>query len=312
MRHIGPLDFHHGDITYFCRVSRGNVKKDRFTVQHITVRRLHFNQRVPGAIGQSLRGDEGAVIGGIEGVDCGNLGIGELHGYQLTVGVINLESSPGVGDGLAGLRVRLDDLDIAGKRRIVDEEAVHAAILVDEHIKVFHEFAPIPALGLADGVHAVGHQLGLGVAVLIAYQVVTFGFFGIIIAAGGLEEHRKLRANLRGLDLRGAIVAVLDDCDLSFLYGLGAFQSRRSVKLHGILLGIGTYGIYCIVQQIPLTGSDLLHRPARTTGVIICCKAAIAVRGVGVNQGAVLVDTINSACQRSVALGSAGLAVHLG
>ena len=81
----------------------------------------------------------------------------------------------------------------------------------DIHLKVIHQLAAFPALGLADDISAVGQLFRLRKAVFIANENIALGFLGRVIAACGFQIDLELRAFLRGFNLGFPIVRMLDD-----------------------------------------------------------------------------------------------------
>ena len=72
---------------------------------------------------QLLRRDEHAGIIGIEGVDGGNLRIGKGHFHLGAIRTKDLEARTRIGNGIAGLRIHLDDLNEGLEVGVVDEVA---------------------------------------------------------------------------------------------------------------------------------------------------------------------------------------------
>ena len=56
------------------------------------------------------------------------------------------------------------------------------------------------------------------------------------------------------------------------------------------------------VQQIALAGSDLTHRPVVAADIIFCSELTVRIGGVDVNELFTLVNPVNGAGERSVAL----------
>lgn len=78
---------------------------------------------------------------------------------------------------------------------------------------------------------AVGQILRLSKAVLIADQIIALGVLGVVIGTRALEIDGKLCAFLGGLNLRLAVIGVLDDGDIAFL--------DLFVLLHGFAVIVG-------------------------------------------------------------------------
>lgn len=93
---------------------------------------------------------------------------------------------------------------------------VGLTVLTDKHIKVFHQFTPLPTRGLTDGINAIRHILCLGKTVLVTGQHITLDFLCIFIAACGFEEHFKYRTFFGCFNLGFPVIRMLDDCDIAF------------------------------------------------------------------------------------------------
>ena len=182
--HVGLGDFDHRHVAFLAGMILGHIKVNRGAVQHIAVGGLYFNQRVPGAVLQLFRRYQIALGIGVERINGGRRRISEGHFHLAAVRAVNLEPSPRIGDGDAGFRVHLDHLDEAGKIGVVDEVTVGLPVLCNIYLKIVHQLAAFPALGLADDIGAIGQLLRLSKAVLIADEDIALGFLGIFIAAG--------------------------------------------------------------------------------------------------------------------------------
>ena len=120
LRHVGTGDFDQCDAAGLgCRVC-GHIKIDRIRVQYIAIRGLDFHNGVPFSERKHFRSDQIAFRVGVEGVDHRQLRIGVLHGNSGTVRVINLERCACIRDTQTGFRIRLLNLEISGKGRIVE------------------------------------------------------------------------------------------------------------------------------------------------------------------------------------------------
>ena len=182
--HVGLGDFDHRHVAFLAGMILGHIKVNRGAVQHIAVGGLYFNQRVPGAVLQLFRRYQIALGIGVERINGGRRRISEGHFHLAAVRAVNLEPSPRIGDGDAGFRVHLDHLDEAGKIGVVDEVTVGLPVLCNIHLKIVHQLAAFPALGLADDIGAVGQLFRLSKAILVTGENVALRFFGIFIAAG--------------------------------------------------------------------------------------------------------------------------------
>ena len=279
--------------------------------EHIAVRSGDLFEGVALAKLQLLRRDEHAGVIGVEGVDGGDLRIGKGHFHLGAVRTEDLEARTRIGNGIAGLRVYLDDLNEGLKVGVVDEVAVGLAVLGNEHIKVAHQLTALPAGDLMHGIHAVGQVLALGKAIFIAGQVVPLCILCRLIAACGFQIDSEHSTFFGSFDLRIAVIRVLDDGDIALLHLLGNSHSRRSVQLNGVIGRLCTDSINGAVQQIALGGADLTNRPVVAADIIAGGELAVLVGVVGIRKLIALINAVGGTGKRSVALRRSDLTVTL-
>ena len=289
----------------------GHIKLDRLMTEHIAVRSGDLLEGVALAKLQLLRRDEHAGVIGVEGVDGGNLRIGKGHFHLGAIRTKDLEARTRIGNGIAGLRIHLDDLNEGFEVSVVDEVAVGLAVLGNEHIKVAHQLTALPAGDLMHGIHAVGQVLALGKAVFIAGQVVPLRILCRLIAACGFQIDSEHSTFLGSFDLRIAVIRVLDDGDIALLHLLGNSHSRRSVQLNGVIGRLCTDRINGAVQKIALGGADLTNRPVVAADIIAGGELAVLVGVVGIHKLIALIDAVGGTGKRSVALRRSDLTVTL-
>ena len=222
-----------------------------------------------------------------------------------------MESDAGSRNGLTSGAVDLDHLHIGVEVGVVDQITIGFAVFADEHVKGFQKLAAFPALDLLDGVSAVGQILRLSKAVLVADQIIALGVFGVVIGACALEIDSELCAFLGGLDLRLAVVGVLDDGDIAFL-DLFVLLHGFAVILSSIVLGIDADLLVAGGDEIALAAVQLLDRPVVTADIILGGELAARVSDIGVAQLVALVDSVLGACQIRIALSGARFDVLLG
>ena len=280
--------------------------------EHIAVRSGDLLEGVALAKLQLLRRDEHAGVIGVEGVDGGNLRIGKGHFHLGAIRTEDLEARTRIGNGIAGLRIHLDDLNEGLEVSVVDEVAVGLAVLSNKHIKVAHQLTTLPAGDLMHGIHAVGQVLALGKAVFIAGQVVPLCILCRLIAACGFQIDSEHSTFFGSFDLRIAVIRVLDDGDIALLHLLGNSHSRRSVQLNGVIGRLCTDRINGAVQQIALGGADLTNRPVVAADIIAGGELAVLVGVVSIHKLIALIDAVGSTGKRSITLRRSGLAVTLG
>ena len=162
-----------------------------------------------------------------------------------------------------------------------------------------------------DSINAIGHFLGLGIAVFVAGKVISLGSLGCVIAACGLEIYAELCAFLGCFDLRIAVVRVLDDGNAA-LHNSFEYINGSAVVLNSVVGSLSAYGISGGVKQITLRGTDLADGPVTAADIVIGGELAVNVRGVAVNQLIALVHAVDRACQRSIALAGSGFCIGLG
>ena len=279
--------------------------------EHIAVRGRDLLEGVALAKLQLLRRDEHAGVIGVEGVDGGNLRIGKGHFHLGAIRTKDLEARTRIGNGIAGLRIHLDDLNEGLEVSVVDEVAVGLTVLGNEHIKVAHQLTTLPAGNLMHGVHAVGQVLALGKAVFIAGQIVPLRILCLLIAAGRFQINGEYCTLLGSFDLRIAVIRVLDDGDIALLHLLGNSHSRRSVQLNGVIGRLCTDKINGAVQKIALGGADLTNRPVVAAGIIAGGELAVLVGVVGIRKLITLINAVGRACKGSVALCGSRFSIRL-
>ena len=289
----------------------GHIELDRLMTEHIAVRGRDLLEGVALAKLQLLRRDEHAGVIGVEGVDGGDLRIGKGHFHLGAVRTEDLEARTRIGNGIAGLRVYLDDLNEGLKVGVVDEVAIGLAVLGNEHIKVAHQLTTLPAGNLMHGIHAVGQVLALGKAVFIAGQIVPLRILCRLIAAGRFQIDGKNRAFFGRFNLCVAVIRVLDDGDIALLHLLGNSHSRRSVQLNGVIGRLCTDRINGAVQKIALGGADLTNRPVVAADIIAGGELAVLVGVVGIHKLIALINAVGGTGKRSVALRRSDLTVTL-
>ena len=304
-------NFHNGDGVFLRGVIFRHIKENGIAVQHIPVGRGHLHKLIARAVLQLFRGNQKALVIGIEGVDHGHFGIGEGLSDKRSIRAVELEACACNGDGLARLRVQLDDLDIALEHGVVDQIAVGVAVLGDIHVKGGHQLPAIPAGHLLHGIDAIGQVFTLGKAVLVAGEEVFLAIPGGAVVTGGFQIDGEGRACLRGFDLRLAVIAMLDDGDAALDDLLGHVQ-RNGIVFHRKVSGFRSDVVDGGVQQIALGRGDLADRPVIPAYIRGRHKLPVLIGGVAVDQRVALINAVDRPGQRRVALRRAGAAVALG
>ena len=120
-------------------------------------------------------------------------------------------------------------------------------MLIDNHIEVGNKLRALVTFCLMHGVNAVGQLLGLCKAILTCDENVALRFLCSVIAASRPEINFKFCTDFGRLDLRAAVVVVLNNGDLTendiFGHGHG-----NGIVLNGEIAGLCTDGIDCFVQ----------------------------------------------------------------
>ena len=289
----------------------GHIKLDRLMTEDVAVRGRDLLEGVALAELQLFRRDEHTGVIGVEGVDGGDLRIGKGHFHLGAVRTEDLEARTRIGNGIAGLRIHLDDLNEGLEVSVVDEVAIGLAVLGNEHIKIAHQLTALPAGDLMHGIHAVGQVLALDKAVFIAGQIVPLRILCRLIAAGRFQIDGEYCTLLGSFDLRIAVIRVLDDGDIALLHLLGNSHSRCSVQLNGVIGRLCTDRINGAVQQIALGGADLTNRPVVAADIIAGGELAVLVGVVGIHKLIALIDAVGGTGKRSVALRRSDLTVTL-
>ena len=309
--HIGLIHFYYRNPAFFCGIILRDIEVHGRFIEDIAVGSLYLYNRVSLSKGQLFRRDKRTFCIGVEHINGGGRRVSEGHCYGVAVRVINLEARTGVRNSLSGFCVLLHDFDEAVKGCIVDKVAISRPILRNEHIKVGHLLAALPAGYLMDGVDAVRHILGLGKAVFITGEIITLGSLCAIIGACGFQIHGKLSTIFGCFDLRITVIGVLDDGDIA-LYDLLSYIICRLIMLHCIELRLCADLMDGGIKQITLRGSDLSHRPVVIADILLGNELSVFVGGVGIHKGFALIDAVNSTGKRSITLHCAGFSVALG
>ena len=309
--HIGLIHFYYRNPAFFCGIILRDIEVHGCFVEDIAVGSLYLDNRVPFSKGQLFRRDKRTFCIGVEHINGGGRRVSEGHRHGIAVRVINLEACTGVRNGLSGFCVLLHDLDEAVKGGIVDKVAISRPILRNEHIKVGHQLAALPAGYLMDGVDAVRHILGLCKAVFVTGEIITLGSLCAIIGACDFQIHGKLSTIFGCFDLRITVIGVLDDGDVA-LYDLLSYIICRLIMLHGIELRLCADLMDGGIKQITLRGSDLTHHPVIIADIFLGDELSVLVGGVGIHKGFALIDAVNSTGKRSITLRRAGFGIALG
>ena len=232
------------------RLAAVHLECDGSRVENISVSRTLLDDFIV-AIGQFFGHHELARDIGVIGVDVHRRWVVDmLHDIFARIGVAHLKANTRRRDDLAGFRVLLDDLNKCFVRGIVDEKAINLAVLADIDIEGFKQLFAFPALCLTHGVFAVRQILGFGKAILIAYEDISFGFLGVLIAACSFQIHLKFRTFFGCFDFGTAVVAVFDDSDLALDDILIGVKRLCNVIFNGIQLGLRADVLTFGIQQI--------------------------------------------------------------
>ena len=135
LRHVGTGDFDQCDAAVLGRRVCGHIKIDRIRVQYIAIRGLDFHNGVPFSEREHFRSDQVALLVGVEGVDHRQFRVGILHGNSGTVRVIDLERCACIRDTQTGFCIRLLNLEISGKRGVVEQILIAASVFINENIE---------------------------------------------------------------------------------------------------------------------------------------------------------------------------------
>ena len=247
MCHVGFFNHYNGNAAVFLHGLGRNVEVYGRAVQYIAIRRGNFNSLVSFAIRKFFRGNKRTVGGSVKGVNGCRRRVGEAHGDELTVRIIKLNTGTGQRNGFACFCVFFGELDIAFKGCVVDKIAINLAVLIDNHIEVGNKLRALVAFCLMHGVNAVGQLFGFCKPVFISRQKIAFTVVCRAVGACGLQIDFKFRTDFGRLNLRAAVVVVLNNGDLTendiFGHGHG-----NGIVLNGEIAGLCTDGIDCFVQ----------------------------------------------------------------
>ena len=193
-----------------------HFKRHRFFTQHITVCGALFDQFIISVL-QGLRQHEFSGSIGVESIDIHRCGVVDVLGDPFSgISISHFETDSCSGDDFTGFSVFLDDLDECFKSGIVYEITINLAVLIHEHIECRHQLCAFCTFGLFYHIYAIWQFLRLGKAVFIAHKEISFRFLCIFITACAFQINFECRTFFRCLDLCGAIVMMLDDCNFSF------------------------------------------------------------------------------------------------
>ena len=214
LRHVIGGDCNHAKTFQIFILGRSYGKVDGCAVENIPVWSLHLDKLVTAGT-QLLRSDEVSVFAHIEGINGGQSRIGIAHGDLIAVAVIDFKPGSSKRDSVSRFGIRFHDLDIRRIRGVINQEAVSLSVFTDEHGKVLHKFRIRIACRLMNGIEAIRQLSCLGKSVFIADHAVTLRFLRVFIASCGGQINLKGRADLGCFNLRGAVIAMLDDRDIS-------------------------------------------------------------------------------------------------
>ena len=211
LRHVGTGDFNQCDAAILGRRVCGHIKIDRIGVQYIAIRSLDLHNGVALPERKHFRSDQIAFLVGVEGVDHRQLRVGILHGNSGTVRVINLERRACIRDTQTGFCIRLLNLEISGKGRVVEQILIAASVFINKNIEGRCQIKALRTFRLSDGIDTVRKLLRPGISMLVGNQVVPFRVPGILIGTGGLQEYLKFRPGLNRLQTGAAVIHVFDE-----------------------------------------------------------------------------------------------------
>ena len=211
LRHVGTGDFDQCDAAVLGRRVCGHIKIDRIRVQYIAIRGLDFHNGVAPTERKNFRSDQIALLVGVEGVDHCQLRIGILHGNSGTVRVINLERCACIRDTQTGFCIRLLNLEISGKGRVVEQILIAAPVFINEDIEGRCQIKALRTFCLSDCIDAVRKLLRPGISMFIGNQVVPFRIPGILVRSRDLQIHLKFRSGLNRLQTGTAVIHVFDE-----------------------------------------------------------------------------------------------------
>ena len=311
LRCIGFGDFNDGHTAFFIRSVLGYIEVHRLSVDNIAIRCLYFNQCISGTVFKSFGSNQITLIVGVESIDSGDFRISKGLRYQRTIGLVNLESSTRIRNGIAGFCVHFDNLNEGLKVGIVDEIAIDFAIRRNQHIEICNQFATFPTGNLVNGIDTVRHFLSLGKTMFITGEVITLGFLSCIIAACRFEIYAELCTLFGGFNLGFTIIGVLDDGNAALHYGFKHIYGG-AVVLHSVMRCFCTYRVDRRIKQIALGGTDFTDSPVAAANVILSGKLTVCISGVAVDQFIAIVHAINCTCQGRVTLSGSGFGIRFG
>ena len=302
LRHVGTGDFDQCDAAVLGRRVCGHIKIDRIGVQYIAIRGFDFHNGVALPERKHFRSDQVALLVGVEGVDHRQFRVGILHGNSGTVRVINLERCACIRDTQTGFCIRLLNLEISGKGRIVEQILIAASVFINEDIEWRCQIKALRTFRLSDCIDAIRKLLRPGISMLVSNQVVPFRIPGIFVRSRRLQIHLKFRSGLDCLQTGAAVIHVFDEIQAAEDDVLIDIQLFR-VLLQRILSRRHTEPIDGFIQKIAFRGRDLTNVPPLAARVVVGQKISIFVCHIGVHELIITIDTINCSCECGIALG---------
>ena len=302
LRHVGTGDFNQCDAAILGRRVCGHIKIDRIGVQYIAIRSLDLHNGVALPERKHFRSDQIAFLVGVEGVDHRQFRIGVLHGNSGTVRVINLERRACIRDTQTRFCIRLLNLEISGKGRVVKQILIAAPVFINKNIEGCCQIKALRAFRLSDCIDAVRKLLRPGISMLIGNQVVPFRIPGILVRYRSLQIHLKFRSGLNRLQTGAAVIHVFDEIQAAeddVLIDIQLF----CVLLQRILSGRHTEPVDGLIQKISLRWCDLTDVPTLAAGVVVGQKISVFICHIGVREFIITINTVNSSGECGIALG---------
>ena len=302
LRHVGTGDFDQCDAAVLGRRVCGHIKIDRIRVQYIAIRGLDFHNGVALPEREHFRSDQVAFLVGVEGVDHRQFRVGILHGNSGTVRVIDLERCACIRDTQTGFCIRLLNLEISGKGRVVEQILIAASVFINENIEGRCQVKALRAFHLSDCIDTVRKLLRSGIAVFVCNQVVPFCIPGIFIRTGGLQEYLKFRSGLNRLQTGTAVIHVFDEIQAAEDDVLIDIQLFR-VLLQRILSRRHTEPIDGFIQEISFRWCDLTDVPPLAARVVVGQEISVLIRHIGVHEFIITINAVNCSGECGIALG---------
>ena len=139
-----------------------------------------------------------------------------------------------------------------------------------------------PAVGLMDGVGAVGQLLGFCVAFLVTDKGISDAFVCVVITPCAFEKELKRGSFFGRFDFGLPLIRMLNDFNIA-LNNVLVYAENAFVVFNGVFLGFCADRINGLIELIALRRLNLPDSPIIAADIFLCSEFAVLIGGVGIN-----------------------------